>query len=51
MKDVGIIDNPDEAERSGSGILHGLKLAATDIKVWALAYVSNPSPSSESNSV
>ena len=37
VKDVGLVDNPDEAERSGSGILHGLKLASTDIKVWTLA--------------
>ena len=37
VKDVGLVDNPDEAERSGSGVLHGLKLAVTDIKVWALA--------------
>lgn len=37
VKDVGLLDNPDEAERSGSGVVHGLKLAATDIKVWALA--------------
>lgn len=37
MKDVGLVDNPDEAERSSSGVLHGLILAITDIKVWALA--------------
>jgi hypothetical protein len=37
VKDVGLIDNPDEAERSGSGVVHGLKLAVTDIKIWALA--------------
>jgi hypothetical protein len=37
VKDVGLVDNPDEAERSGAGILHGLKLAITDTKVWALA--------------
>lgn len=37
VKDVGLIDNPDEAERSGSGVVHGLKLAVTDIKVWAMA--------------
>ena len=36
VKDVGLVDNPDEAERSGSGVLHGLKLAVMDIKVWAL---------------
>ena len=36
VKDVGLIDNPDEAERSGSGILHGLKLALVDLKVWSL---------------
>jgi hypothetical protein len=36
VKDVGLIDDPDEAERSGSGILHGLKLAVADIKIWAL---------------
>ena len=35
VKDVGLIDNPDEAERSGSGVVHGLKLAVMDIKVWA----------------
>ena len=44
MKDVGLVDNPDEAERSGSGVVHGLKLAVTDTKVWALAYVDKPSP-------
>jgi hypothetical protein len=37
VKDVGLLDNPDEAERSGSGAIHGLKLAVTDPKVWALA--------------
>ena len=37
VKDVGLVDNPDEAERSGSGVLHGLKLAITDIKVLTLA--------------
>lgn len=37
MKDVGLLDNPDEVERSGSGVVHGLKLAVMDIKVWALA--------------
>ena len=37
VKDVGLLDNPDEAERSGSGAIHGLKLAVTDTKVWALA--------------
>jgi len=39
VKDVGLLDNPDEAERSGSGAIHGLKLAVTDPKVWALAVV------------
>ncbi|TRM64282.1 MFS general substrate transporter [Schizophyllum amplum] len=38
-KDVGLIDNPDESEKSGSGILHGLVLALTDLKVWALAFM------------
>lgn len=37
VKDVGIVDNPDENERSGAGVLHGLTLALTDIKVWAMA--------------
>ncbi|KAF8066034.1 MFS general substrate transporter [Lyophyllum atratum] len=35
VKDVGIIDNPDEEEKTGSGALRGVILALTDIKVWA----------------
>ena len=35
--DVGVSDDPDEAEKSGSGILHGVILAVKDVKVWALS--------------
>jgi hypothetical protein len=39
LKDVGLIDNPDEQEKSTSGILDGVKLAITDEKVWTMALV------------
>ncbi|KAG7445923.1 MFS general substrate transporter [Guyanagaster necrorhizus] len=39
VKDVGIVDNPDEEERSGSGVFHGLLQAITDVKVWGLAFM------------
>jgi hypothetical protein len=39
LKDVGTIDNPDEREKSGSGLLHGVRLALTDLKVWFLMSV------------
>ncbi|KAK0231196.1 MFS general substrate transporter [Armillaria fumosa] len=39
VKDVGIVDNPDEEERTGSGVFRGLLQAITDIKVWGLAFM------------
>jgi hypothetical protein len=36
VKDVGIIDNPEEGEKSGAGVLKGLVMALTDPKVLAL---------------
>ncbi|TRM64279.1 MFS general substrate transporter [Schizophyllum amplum] len=36
-KDIGLVDDPDENEKSVAGILRGLALALTDIKVWAMA--------------
>ncbi|KAK0206086.1 MFS general substrate transporter [Desarmillaria ectypa] len=39
VKDVGIVDNPDEKERTGSGVFRGLLQAITDVKVWGLAHV------------
>ncbi|KAF9076573.1 MFS general substrate transporter [Rhodocollybia butyracea] len=37
--DVGLIDNPEDDEKSGAGILSGLWLAITDLKVWILAFM------------
>ncbi|KAF8911892.1 hypothetical protein CPB85DRAFT_1252873 [Mucidula mucida] len=39
VKDIGLVDNPDEQEKSGSGVWHGVVLALTDSKfgVWLLA--------------
>lgn len=39
VKDVGIVDNPDEEERTGSGVFRGLLQAITDVKVWGLAFM------------
>ncbi|TFK97124.1 MFS general substrate transporter [Pterulicium gracile] len=39
VKDVGLVDDPDAEEKSGSGVLHGLYLAFTDLKVWTMAFV------------
>lgn len=39
VTDVGIIDNPENDEKSGSGIMRGVLMAISDIKVWALASV------------
>ncbi|KAK0453212.1 MFS general substrate transporter [Armillaria borealis] len=39
VKDIGIVDNPDEEERTGSGVFRGLLQAITDVKVWGLAFM------------
>ncbi|KAJ3892784.1 MFS general substrate transporter [Lentinula edodes] len=39
VTDVGIIDNPENDEKSGSGIMRGVLMAISDIKVWALAFM------------
>lgn len=39
VTDVGILDNPEADEKSGTGILRGVWLAMSDIKVWAMALV------------
>ncbi|KAK0498380.1 MFS general substrate transporter [Armillaria luteobubalina] len=39
VKDVGIVDDPDEEERTGSGVFRGLLQAITDVKVWGLAFM------------
>ncbi|THV05376.1 MFS general substrate transporter [Dendrothele bispora CBS 962.96] len=37
VRDIGVVDNPDEKEKTGSGIFHGFIQAITDVKVLALA--------------
>ncbi|KAF8826437.1 hypothetical protein HHX47_DHR5000086 [Lentinula edodes] len=39
VTDVGIIDNPENDEKSGSGIMRGVLMTISDIKVWALAFM------------
>ncbi|KAJ3857182.1 MFS general substrate transporter [Lentinula lateritia] len=39
VTDVGIIDNPENDEKTGSGIMRGVFMAISDIKVWALAFM------------
>jgi len=39
VKDVGILDNPDESETTSKGVFHGLILAVGDIKVWLMAFM------------
>ncbi|KAE9404474.1 MFS general substrate transporter [Gymnopus androsaceus JB14] len=39
VTDVGILDNPEADEKSGTGILRGVWLAMSDIKVWAMAFM------------
>ncbi|KAF9036038.1 MFS general substrate transporter [Hymenopellis radicata] len=39
VKDIGLVDNPDAQEKSGSGVWHGVVLALTDVKVWCLAFM------------
>jgi hypothetical protein len=39
VKDVGLIDDPSQTEKSSTGVLEGLYLAATDIKTWVMMFI------------
>ncbi|KAJ4472132.1 MFS general substrate transporter [Lentinula aciculospora] len=39
VTDVGVINNPEDYEKSGFGVIRGIWLTISDIKVWTLAFM------------